>query len=326
MLNVAKIISLSREDKFDTVVFFDRESDAVLETQKRIPGAIGFPGSFIDVVLANDPVANLTEDHDYLAPPLELQDEYATRKDQLIHAQRRDFIKAFPFDIVNLDLEEFAFKPNDPFPGKIINALRKLFEWQKAPMFAWPDRPKKSVYLDGFTLMFTTQIGPPNISKEYTDMLRGYLEQNIVSHPDLVDILHQRTGTPNVATLQSDHFEDFFKLGVPKVLAALLLEADWYVDAEKGITTFAFKRDSVSGEYTMLHFVMDVTRQKPPRQQRAPNSGHATGASEAYSSVVRRLFTQRDLEVTDELVSSVELKPSLEEIRARRRKYYPEGV
>ncbi len=324
MLNVAKIISTSPEEKFDTVVFFDRESDAVLETLKRIPGAIGFPGNFTDIVLANDAATNLAEDHDHLAPPPELQDEYGTRRDQINRAQRRDFIKAFPFDIVNLDLEEFAFKPGDPFPGKVINALRKLFEWQKAPLHAWPDRPARSVQLDGFTLMFTTRVGPPNISDEYTNMLRGYLEENILSNPDLSVALSNRTGAANVAILQSDHFEEFFKLGVPKVLAGLLLEADWYVDAEKGITTFAFKRESPSGEYTMLHFVMDVNRQNPSRQQRAPNSGHAPRAAEAYASVVRRLFTQSDVEVTNELASSIELRPSLEEIRARRRKYYPE--
>jgi len=326
MLKVAKVISLSREDKFDTVVFFDRETDAVLETQKRIPGAMGFPGNFIKVVLANDPAATLAEDHDYLAPPLDLQDENSTRREQLIHGQRRDFIKAFPFDIVNLDLEEFVFKANDPFPGEVIMALRKLFEWQKNPLHAWPNRPKKSVCLDGFTLMFTTQIGPPNISEEYTDMLRAYLEQNVASHPDLGDILLQRTGAANVAALQSDHFEHFFKLGVPKVLASLLLETDWYVDPDKGITTFAFKRNWTGGEYTMLHFVMDVKRQQPPRQRRAPNSSHAAGAIEAYASVVRRLFKQGDLEVTNELATSVQLKPSLEEIRACRRMYYPEDV
>jgi hypothetical protein len=227
---------------------------------------------------------------------------------------------------VNLDLEEFVFKANDPFPGEVIMALRKLFEWQKNPLHAWPNRPKKSVCLDGFTLMFTTQIGPPNISEEYTDMLRAYLEQNVASHPDLGDILLQRTGAANVAALQSDHFEHFFKLGVPKVLASLLLETDWYVDPDKGITTFAFKRNWTGGEYTMLHFVMDVKRQQPPRQRRAPNSSHAAGAIEAYASVVRRLFKQGDLEVTNELATSVQLKPSLEEIRACRRMYYPEDV
>ncbi|MGA3135190.1 MAG: hypothetical protein ABSC88_04265 [Terracidiphilus sp.] len=326
MLNVAKIISLSQEDKFDTVVFFDREPDAVLETQKRIPGAIGFPGSFTDVVLANDPAANITEDYDYLAPPLELQDEYGTRREQIVRAQRRDFIKKFPFDIVNLDLEEFAFKPYDPFPGKVIRAMRKLFEWQRAPLYAWPGRPTKSVYLDGFTLMFTTQIGPPDISEEYTDMLRDYLEQNIACHPDLGDVLLHRTGAAEVATLQSDHFEDFFKLGVPKVLAGLLLEADWYVDDEKGISTYTFKRNWIGGEYTMLHFVMDVKRQTPPRERRAPNSGHVNEANEAYASVVSRLFNQGDIEVTNELASSTELKPSLADIRARRRMYYPDDV
>ena len=55
MLDIARIITRSSDDEFDSVVFFDRDSAAVTETQKRIRGAIGFPGSFTKVVLAGSP-------------------------------------------------------------------------------------------------------------------------------------------------------------------------------------------------------------------------------------------------------------------------------
>ena len=37
--------------EFDTVCFFDRDDEAVAETRKRIPGARGFPGDFVEVLL-----------------------------------------------------------------------------------------------------------------------------------------------------------------------------------------------------------------------------------------------------------------------------------
>src|SRR5256885_11024715 len=43
MLDVAKVIRPSNDGLFDTVFFFTRSDEAVLETRKNIPGAIGFP-------------------------------------------------------------------------------------------------------------------------------------------------------------------------------------------------------------------------------------------------------------------------------------------
>ncbi len=57
MLDVAKILIKSQQDKFDTVCFFDRDPQHVIDTQKSIPGAIGIPGKFVETVLAVDPDA-----------------------------------------------------------------------------------------------------------------------------------------------------------------------------------------------------------------------------------------------------------------------------
>jgi len=319
MLDVAKVLRPSSGDKFNTVVFFDKDADAVNETQKRIPGAIGFPGNFTDVVLAIDPDEDMHKDRDYLAPPNDETDQYTTRKRQLTLDQRRKFIRTFPFDVINLDLEEFIFKPNDPFPGKVVNALRKVFEWQRLPLPQLNDAP-----LEGFTLMFTTQIGPPNISDEYVNMLREYLVHNLEADSSLGELLQTKTGVTDVDALKSNQFPTFFKLGVPKLLASILLEEDWFVDSTIGVRTYEFVRESASGPYTILHFVMDIVRQDPPRERRAPNSEPSAGAATAYRDVARRIFEVPEVQVTDSTVAAVELKPTLEQIKARRRLYYPE--
>src|SRR5215469_6304911 len=46
LLDRERIIRRSSNDEFDTVYFFDSDDDAISETRKRIPGAIGFPGDF----------------------------------------------------------------------------------------------------------------------------------------------------------------------------------------------------------------------------------------------------------------------------------------
>lgn len=55
MLDVARVVPFHKRHGFDTVVFFDKNQEFVIETQKRIPGAIGFPGDFVNVVLNEDP-------------------------------------------------------------------------------------------------------------------------------------------------------------------------------------------------------------------------------------------------------------------------------
>jgi len=63
--------------------------------------------------------------------------------------------------------------------------------------------------LDGFSLMLTTQIGPPNFPQDHRDELRRYLEENLDNDAELRPLLLNRTGVDNAATLSANHFEDF---------------------------------------------------------------------------------------------------------------------
>src|SRR5882672_4383755 len=161
MLDVAKVVSRSPSDRFDTVYFFDKGEASVVETRKRIPGAVGFPGNFTEVVLVDESEDALVEAASPLDAPEDQQDEAVVHQSQQIRDQKLNFIRSFPFDVVNLDLEQFLFKPKEEFPGKLLRAMRKMFHWQRRPLMH-EGRNRGSI--DGFSLMFTTRIGPPDIA------------------------------------------------------------------------------------------------------------------------------------------------------------------
>jgi hypothetical protein len=319
MLDVAHIVKQSSDNRFDTVFFFDRTPEYVIETQKRIPGAVGFPGDFTQVVLCDDPDEDLIIDSDTpLDPSVNSPDVRETRANKLLLSQHREFIQCFPFDVINLDLEEFLLKPNDPFPGRLIQALRKVFYWQRRPLQI-PKGPNRS--LEGFSLMFTTRVGPPNLTEEYLGMLRNGLANNLRNDDALEPLIIARTGLSDVEAIQENQFETFFKLGMPKVLASILMEEDWYIDDQQGIRTYEIERPGNGTPYRMLHLVMDVRRHKPPKEQRAPGV-QSDEAQHAYREVVRQVFSTPEIIVTPDSIETAELQEDLNRIKARRKLYY----
>jgi hypothetical protein len=323
MLDVAGVLRRSNSGKFDSVVFFDRDAQSVFETQQRIPGAIGFPGNFTEVVLLDDVgEQTVADDVDHLLPPSDLKDEVATHQRQAQLAMRHRFIQTFPFDVINLDLEEFLFKPNDPLPGRVVAAMRKIFNWQRRPLC----RPRaREELLQGFSLMFTTQIGPPNIGDDYVGMLSDYLQTNIELNPTLSEILKAKFKSDTISSLRQKNFDAFFRLGMPKTLAAALMEEDWYIQPDPGILVYEFERESPSGrKYRMLHLMMEVARQQPSREHRAPGLRPPDLVTQAYYQLAESIFA-KDPEVVSEVTlrgRKAKLRENLEHIFARRRQYY----
>jgi hypothetical protein len=321
-LDVEKVIGPSEKGWFDVVCFFDRDEEYVLETQKRIPGAIGFPGNFTKIVLLQDPQEEQVIDE--VAPLLSPKDEadtLQTQQRQLELAQRRKFIQQFPFDIINLDLEEFLFKPNDPIPGRVVNALRKVFAWQRRSLLL-PGGGSRTVpvELDGFSLMFTTQIGPSNLSEDYLEMLSRYLDDNIRGDKGLHNLFRERTQREDPAALRAANFEKFFKLAMPKTLLNILMEEDWHVDPESGIRLCEIQRLSEDGPYKIVHTTMDVKRQNPKRENRAPGTT-PEAVLEAYRQVARGIFSQDDNVISDGTINRVAMQAHLDKVFARGKKY-----
>jgi len=259
LLDREKVIRKSSADEFDTVFFFDTNEDSVIETRKRIPGANGFPGDFAEIVLqAIDGDAELD-----LQIPQDLPDTKEVRQKQMKNAQLGAFIASFPFDVVNLDVEQYLFRPSEKLPGILTNAMRRILEWQRRPGVGSNGKP---FALDEFTMMFTTQVGPTGLPDEYMSYLRDdCLASNLAAHHELNDpFLKKSSGMDPVQFFQND-FDGAFKLAVPKGLTELALEQDWYIDDEKGIQVYQFDRSFANGTYRMLHMAMTVKRQAPPK-------------------------------------------------------------
>jgi hypothetical protein len=322
MLDVAKILTRSESDKFDSVVFFDRDRESVLATKKRIPGAIPFTGNFVQLMLREDPEEDAVLEEAPLDAPEDKLDEASVRETQREMDERREFMKQFPFDVVNLDLEEFAFKPKEELPGKVVQAFRKLCAWQTKPLYSRKGKPS---YLEGFSLMFTTQIGPSGMSAPFKEMLSAYLRSNVQGDKDLMPLLANRASTDDIDAIRDNNFDLFFKLGMPKVLVQALLSEDWYVESAGGVQIFQFERPSKDGPYQMLHLIMDVVRQQPHKDKRPPNNPATTDeASQAYREVARRLFQESEIMVKeDSMTEDVkrEIRASLAKIDARAKKY-----
>lgn len=305
MLDVANVIQHSKAGHFDTVCFFDRTPEFVVQTQRRIPGSIGFHEDFLETVL--DPF----EGSDALIPPADSSDTFLVRAQQRLHDTKQQFKKQFPFDVLNLDLQGVISKPKDTIPGHVINAVRKLCEWQRQPLLV-NSRPQ---YLDGFTLLFTTCVDAKGLGDKYAEMLLDVLKSNVAADNGLEDILRQRNGL-ELGQLQEKDFPAFFELGVPKVIAKVLMDEDWHIEPSRGVLVYRFTRPG-NPPYDIVHFAMDVNRNSPRQDQRAP--GSIPPATEtAYRAVSRRLFETPTTYVTDALASKAELRPSLEEIRERR--------
>jgi hypothetical protein len=313
MLDVHNVLNPT-DQGFETVVFFDKDQESVIETQTRIPGSVGFVGDFVKLVTTLDSddgpdIERLIESEaeDFLASPEAEQDTAKVRGEARDREQLRRFFERFPFDVINLDLEEYVFKPSEELPGKLIRAFRRILTWQQRPVKISEHNQK---LLDGFSLMFTTKIGPGNLPEDYLTRLQNSLHENLQRDNDLNGILQGRAGTADVAALRQANFELFFKLAIPKLLAHTLMSQDWYIDSDRGITIYEFERQFEGGSYKMLHIVMDIKRHEPPRHKRLDNE-HSAVAAEAYQNVVRRLFQDAEIVISEDRIDQDGLRDSL---------------
>src|SRR5436305_7444955 len=110
---------------------------------------------------------------------------------------------------------------------------------------------------------------------------------------------------------------------MPKILAATLMDEDWHVDPATGVLIYEFERPSKGGPYKMLHLAMDVRRNNPPVERRAPGSP-CEEAETAYRNVVRQLFSTREKIVSLDTINQAELQADLNRIKVRRKLYYPD--
>jgi hypothetical protein len=318
LLDREKVVQKSETGEFDNVYFFDRDEDSVVETRKRIPGANGFPGDFVKVVLQAQP-----GDEDVFATldsPPDLEDTQAVREAKRSRAQLQLLVTAFPFDVINLDVEQYLFRPKEQLPGNLTNALRRIFNWQCRQRKEGP----RTVSVQEFSLMLTTQVGPKNLPANYLDWLRTVcFEQNIAKYQELTEpFLRKSNGRTPVQFFDQD-FDGAFKLAIPKSLAELAIESDWYLDGDEGISVYQFQRASKDGPYCMLHMAMTFRRQSPDRDHRGVGQGIRPDDEKEHRRAIQSIFESDTIDVDQLVVGGVKaaIETDLQALFAYRERY-----
>ena len=323
VLNRNRIVPMSKRYGFSQVVFFERDPDHLAEALSALRGAFGFSQDFVKVVLdvETDPRAEsptVTLGGNTTAPPVN-----SVFAKQIDASARDEFFSLFPFDIINLDLCGHLFVPSDRFPGNILKAVRRVLDLQKGDMKVGNVNYGS---LSGFTLLFTTEVGPANLSSQYVDELKACLQDNIEGSVELASLLEKSTGCKSSEDLHNDNWEDFLIYALPKILIRQVLQMDWYVDDVHGIKVYKFQRPAKDGkpEYHMLHVVMQIERQNPPYGSRLTLV--EPQAQAAYYNVIRDYFENGPEVISDSSLAG--LIPSLNddiatiEANLKARRYY----
>jgi hypothetical protein len=175
--------------------------------------------------------------------------------------------------------------------------------------------------------MFTTQVGPVGLPADYVGYLRDdCLQRNINTYHELQEPFLKKSNGRSVGDFFMDDFDGAFKLAVPKSLSELAFEQDWFIDDRTGIQVFQFDRPFAGGTYRMLHMVMAVKRQAPPKDQRAPGQT-SPAAEDAHKKTIQKLFDASVVPVEDLVKGKLEkeLQEDLQDLFNHRARYYKPG-
>ena len=117
---------------------------------------------------------------------------------------------------MNLDVEQYLYRPKEELPGILTNAIRQIFKWQKREGIG---SNKRSFTLNEFTLMFTTQVGPIGLPQSYISYLRDdCIAANLSAFGELNDPFMAKSGGRSPADFFANDFDGAFKLAVPEEL------------------------------------------------------------------------------------------------------------
>lgn len=247
LLEKHRVLRRSQETKrLEEVFFCERDEDAY----GRIAGLIGsfeqgFLGEFDKIVLFED-------DEETKGKLLEDENEYEAdlRKKLRFKDMHLRLHKAFPFDIINLDVFGVMFPPRKGIIAPLLKSLVKVLEWQSQAKF------NNNRLCDHFTLFLTSHLDPQITDKEAIEQLKNRLGENLTANTGFKTIFLDRYEHDDPGKLAADRFAEFFCLAFSKyIVEKALIELEWEITHEN---IYLYNRDdifSATNRYQIMHSV-----------------------------------------------------------------------
>ena len=262
----------------------------------------GFQGEFEKIVLFEDDdetmdktIEDEQEDQDPYTPEMREKLRY---KDAHHRLQ-----KAFPFDIINLDVCGVMFPPKRNIMAPLLESIIQILDWQTNSTF-----PINNLECKQFTLFLTSHINSADrTNQKAIQQLTDLLIDNINTNPDFQEAFFNRYGHNQVQKLVSDNFSEFICLAIPKLMIKrALLDFGWEVAHGE---TYIFHRDDRwedNKQYQIMHTISVYKRNS--------NSSEQLDAfkMEQYFQSVTQLIND-GIQWIDGIVENSNIKQELEE-------------
>lgn len=275
LLAIKGLLPHEAENGYESVTFFDRRGRDPNRAILALPGAQSFGADFLDTVLVRDELDVGVE-----------ADSSEAQQHQRLLQMRQMFRQRFPFDVVNFDLEEVLFRDSELPPGRLLEGLQKLFEWQHS---AFEDEEA------GFTLLMTAREPEPDrIGSAARELMTEVVRANLALDPALGEALSRSSGVSTADDLASASWQRLFEVALPKLLLRALRQAGWEVEGDAGVRVISRARQAGGVDQRLLHVMMCVRRR----------SEEAEEVTSEYVAAVSDIFGNAPEEVSGADVTS----------------------
>ena len=206
----------------------------------------GFQGQFEKIVLFED-------DEETEGKTLEDNQPYTSEIREKLRYKDAHYRlrKAFPFDIINLDVCGPMFSSGQTVITPLLRSIVQILKWQTESRF-----PINNCECNQFTLFITSHIDPNQTNQDAIEQLKNRVVENINTNVDFRSAFSNRYGHNQADKLARENFAEFFCLALPKfMIHRALYDYGWQVTCGP---TYLFNRDDrwkENKQYQMMHTV-----------------------------------------------------------------------
>ena len=249
----------------------------------------GFQGKFERIVLFEDDEETegktLEDDQPYTS---EIREKLRYKD---AHCRLR---KAFPFDIINLDVcGGPMFSSEQTVITPLLRSIVQILEWQTESRFPINDRE-----CNQFTLFLTSHVNPNRTNQNAIEQLKNRVAENINANVGFRSAFFNRYRHNEADKLVRENFAEFFCLALPKfMIHRALYDYGWRVTCGP---TYLFNRDDIwekNKQYQMMHTV-SVYERIPGFRERLDDR-----SQEQYNQSVTQLLND-GVEWVDDIIES----------------------
>ena len=257
----------------------------------------GFQGEFERIVLFEDDektTGKSLADQDFY--PLEIR-----KKLRYKDAHHR-LCKAFPFDIINLDVCGVMFPPRKDVMAPLLESIIRILAWQTESKFLINERECQR-----FTLFLTSHIDPNDTNQNAIEQLKNRFIHNMDTNSEFQSAFAMHYGHNQVNKLAYDNFAEFFCIALPKfIIHEALFRFGWKVTCGP---TYLYNRDykrEENRQYQIMHTVSVF--------KRIPGFGKSldTPYTNQYSQSVTQLIRDQ-IKWVDKIIGDPDIARELEE-------------